>query len=105
MFVFGKIFSEKKIHFVVTKITLHPLYTHTQTFGECSEISIVVCVFGDKQSEKTILCDERDKQTKSNRLAFLCKENSNTVKGGESEGFQPVGGCRLKGVQAEVSLV
>lgn len=73
--------DEKKMLWVA-KIALRQ---HSRLLGECSEISIVVCVFGGKQSGKPTLCEERDSETKSNRPAFLCKENTNTVKGGESD--------------------
>ncbi len=69
--------------------------------SECSEISIVVCVFGGKQRGRPTLCEEKDKETKGNRL-FLCKENSNTGKGGISA----CGWLQIKnGVQSEVLLV
>lgn len=64
-----------------------------------SEISIVLCVFGDKQSENTILCDERNKETKSNRLVFLCKENSNREGGwgrGRDRGILACGWLQIK---------
>lgn len=74
--------------------------------SECSEISIVVCVFGGKQHRRPALCEKKDKETKSNRL-FLCKENSNTEKGGGWEGGIAVCGWLQikKGVQSEVLLV
>lgn len=57
--------------------------------GECPEITIAVCVFGGKQSEKVHSYLMRDKDTKSNRIAFLCKENSNTEKRGRGRYFNP----------------
>lgn len=67
-------------------------------------ISIVVCVFGSKQSGKSTLC--LHVSLSSQRVTdwrFYAKKTVTQSEGGReggmaggSEGFQPVGGCRLK---------
>lgn len=91
----------EKYTFCAAKISYYAPSPPTGTEG-FSEISIVVCVFGSKQSEWSILCCCVSRITKSNSRFYAKKTVTEEA---VREGISVSGWQQLKGVQSEALMV